>query len=258
MVFFATNKNKKLALLLLESNKPYNEFMFFFEFDYILYCTFLEYSLDSSKKTLNCKTKGHRELIANEDGVAYVHISLGRDRKTLPLKYDTPPHITYYKRDNEGTVKCSEPHKCSDTGLTTRINFDPPLKKGEKVTFVYESKIQGFKFSNIEDLRESMKDSIIDARDYEYNSLKFLYRIHNFEYNITMSPDCKTIPAGGKIVYGVNGIEVPSEDYCKIDRKDNCVISYNGAGWHMKFTISKPVLYSKFIFKWKLPKQQEI
>jgi hypothetical protein len=209
-----------------------------------------KFDLNTDLKTLDGFQQCEREVICLDEELPHLNIYVSKDQSCLPFNPDHNYTINLleFKREN-GLVNILPPHKNSGSRFTFRVNFSPPLIKNEKAYFKYSFELPKFKFGTLAFLREEMKNSVIDARDYEYSSISVNNPIENLYYEINFTEECQIMPLSFEVVRGKSLFE--EERKLLSSQKKFIMNKIDNSGWQFKLNRENPPIKTKYRFKWK-------
>ncbi len=245
------------CLILIWNLSKYAQEGYWFDRKYKLLKVKWSYLPNEDLETLQAMHEGERQLVCLSGTLPYMTIAVSPAENLTPFspedKIDVRLHS--FKRSG-GTVSVRQPHRQSGSNFSFRVDFNPPLCKGEEVFFKYSFTFPKFKTSTLESLRSRCQSGKLDARDYEYVAWNISFPFERFIYEHYFSPKCKIKPLGIEVYKGAENLFQFEKKQLLKHHFFECT-EIDG-GWLMKIDRKNPPMKTKYLIKWRPPLKREL
>ena len=216
-----------------------------------------KYSPNPDLKTLRAECYGQRHLICLSGTISHSTIGVGPHENLVPFdpndKYEI--ELDPQSRREHGTMQVRPPHRKEGASFSFRIDFTPPLSKGEEAFVKFRFALPRFKISTLEYLREKCSQANLDARDYEYNSFNIDFPTEKFKYELHFAPNCCVNPRAFEVLRGT-AIHYPEQMYIQKHGLFQCEES--DGGLQVKLERERPPINVRYRLLWNPPRTKEL
>jgi len=164
-----------------------------------------------------------------------------------------------YARSSPGRVRLAPAH-VSSGHFAFRINFDPPLQRGDAATYAVEIDFPAYKLAVRERLVQELLEVDAKVRDYDFTGRKINRPCERFTYRVSIPKRLRATPLQPEVLLDGQPFE-EEQQYVLREPKvfDICEEEVNGEShWIAMLDRINPPHHATYRLRWLLPRRREL